>query len=210
MKKTTLLTCLLSAVLATTASAESVQMPAVEAGLSTLGLYVAPKIDLAPNWQARAPIYLGRFADTFDLEGNDVAGRLTSNSVALMGDYCIAGSNFRVSGGLSLGGYVLKGSATNPTLEGNSYTGTFTTTLKQKRNVAPVLSVGYASTFGQNWGFVAELGARVTSMSLSATGQEALAPADRDQFNADVAQINRDLGDVKLLPFVTIGFSYQF
>ena len=64
---------------------------------------------------------------------------------------------------------------------------------------------------GENWGIVAEIGARITSLEISTTGQDLIADAaERAQFNADLAQANRDLSDVKFLPFVTLGVSYNF
>jgi hypothetical protein len=200
-----------SAALATSAAAQSLDDVTVEAGLSTLGFYIAPKIEIAPSITARAPIYLGSYSDTFDLDGNDVRGKLTSNSVALMGDYALGNAGFRLSAGVSVGGYELEGRASTLTIEGNTYTGDFTAKLKQKRNVAPVIAVGYARTLGDNWGFVAELGARITSLEVSTTGQDQITnPAERAQFDADLAQVNRDLRDMKVVPFLTLGVSYKF
>lgn len=195
---------------ATGASAQSLDNFGIEAGLSTLGLYIAPKADIAPQWQIRTPIYLGRFSGTFDADGNDVQGRLTSNSVAVMADYKLGGAGFRLSGGVSYGGYKLSGSATTLTLEGNDYSGNFSATIQQKQDFAPVLAIGFARDLGSNWGLVAELGARITSLEVTATGQDALLPADRTQFDADLAQVNSDLSDIKVLPFLTLGVSYKF
>lgn len=208
--KTLPLAFALCAATATGAAAQSLDSLSLEAGLSTLGLYIAPTIEVTPQWQARVPLYLGSVSDTFDLDGNDVEGKLTSNSVALMADYALGGAGFRLSGGLSFGGYKLEGSASSLTIEGNSYSGNFTATLEQKREVAPVLALGYARDFGGKWGFMAEIGARLTSFELSTTGQEALGAADRAQYEADLAQANRDLSDVKLLPFLTLGMTYKF
>ena len=141
--------------IAASASAQSLENFSVEAGLSTLGLYIAPKADFAPQWQVRAPIYLGSLSDTFDADGSDIDGKITSNSVALMADYKIGGAGFRVSGGFSVGGYVLEGSATTLTLDGTDYPGPFTAKVEQKSIVAPVLAVGYARDLGSNWGIMA-------------------------------------------------------
>lgn len=102
-KSIPILAVLLSGI-ASGAAAQSLDNFGVEAGLSTLGLYIAPKAEIAPQWQIRAPIYLGRISDSFDLDGNDINGRLTSNSIALMGDYALGGAGFRLSGGVSYGG----------------------------------------------------------------------------------------------------------
>jgi hypothetical protein len=197
--------------IATSVAAQSLEDLSVEAGLSTLGVYIAPKFDVAPQWQARVPLYLGSVSDTFDVDGNDVAGKFTSNSIALMADYAIGNAGFRLSGGVSIGGYNLEGSTSNLTIEGNTYSGSFSAELKQKNEVAPVLAIGYARPLGESWGIVAEIGARITSLEISTTGQDAIADAaERARFDADLAQANRDLSDVKFLPFVTLGVSYNF
>ena len=83
--------------------------------------------------------------------------------------------------------------------------------MKQKRDVAPVLAIGYARTLGNNWGIVAEIGARFTSLELTTTGQDSITnPTERAQFDADLAQANSDLSDIKILPFITLGVSYKF
>lgn len=211
MKKSIALALSITAATATGAAAQTLEGLSLETGLSTMGFYIAPKMDIAPQWQARAPLYLGSFSDNFDLDGSRVDGKLTSNSIALMADYKLGDAGFRLSGGVSLGGYKLEGTATSLTIEGNTYTGNFTAKLQQKNDLAPVLAVGYARDFGNNWGFVAELGARITTFEISTTGQDAITnPAERAQFDADLAQANRDLEDMKLLPFLTLGVSYRF
>ncbi|MDG1130643.1 hypothetical protein ABWH93_07515 [Seohaeicola saemankumensis] len=202
---------LLASGVATGASAQSLENMTIEGGLSTLGLYIAPKLDIAGPWGARAALYLGSFSDNFDVDGNDIDGKLTSNSGAIMADYSLGNSGLRLSGGLSLGGYQLEGTATTLTIEGNTYTGNFAAELKQKRDVAPVLAIGYARTLGNNWGIVAEIGARFTSLELTTTGQDSITnPTERAQFDADLAQANSDLSDIKILPFITLGVSYKF
>ncbi|OAN70104.1 hypothetical protein A8B83_14980 [Rhodobacteraceae bacterium EhC02] len=202
---------LLASGVATGASAQSLENLTIEGGLSTLGLYIAPKLDIAGPWGARAALYLGSFSDNFDVDGNDIDGKLTSNSGAIMADYSLGNSGLRLSGGLSLGGYQLEGTATTLTIEGNTYTGNFAAELKQKRDVAPVLAIGYARTLGNNWGIVAEIGARFTSLELTTTGQDSITnPTERAQFDADLAQANSDLSDIKILPFITLGVSYKF
>lgn len=211
MKHPLFLATLMMSGIATSVAAQSLEDLSVEAGLSTLGVYIAPKFDVAPKWQARVPLYLGSVSDTFDVDGNDVAGKFTSNSIALMADYAIGNAGFRLSGGVSFGGYKLEGSASNLTIEGNTYSGSFSAELKQKNEIAPVLAVGYTLPLGENWGIVAEIGARITSLEISTTGQDLIADAaERAQFNADLAQANRDLSDVKFLHFVTLGVSYNF
>jgi hypothetical protein len=210
VKSTVVLAAVIASGVSTSVAAQSLENMSVEAGLSTLGFYIAPKMDVSPQWQVRVPLYLGSVSDTFDVDGSDIRGKLTSNSIAMVGDYAIGNSGLRVSGGVSFGGYKLEGSASTLTIEGNRYDGNFASTIEQRNTVAPVLAVGYARDLGENWGIMAEVGARFTSLKVSTTGQEVLDPVVRNQFNFDLEQANRDLRDVKILPFVTLGVTYKF
>jgi hypothetical protein len=105
---------------------------------------------------------------------------------------------------------VLEATTTDPTIDGTTYDATFDLELEQDSSVAPVLAIGFQRTFGANWGFSAELGARITSLTLSASGQDALDPADRADFEEDLDEISDDLSDIPVLPFLSLGVSYRF
>lgn len=182
----------------------------LETGLSTLGLFVAPDFAVSQQFRVRTPIYFGSLSDTFDADGNDVDGSLDFTSGAVIADYYVGEAGFRVSGGLSFGGYDLTGNITDPTLDGRTYSGDFTVNMQQTNEIAPVVAVGYRRDLGNNWGVAAELGARVSSLSVSTTGQENLSATDRADFDADIADVNSDLDDFGLVPFISIGVSFRF
>ncbi len=196
------------------AAAQGIENFEVETGLSTLGIYIAPKVDVAPRWQMRAPIYLGTLSDTFDASRNDIRteidGKITFNSVGLMADYKLGNAGFRLSGGVAIGGVKLEGSTDRLTLEGMDYRADFSVTVTPTNNMAPVLAAGFAGNLGENWGILAELGARITSFQISTTGQEALPAPARAQFEADLARVNSDLRDIRFLPFLTLGVTLRF
>ncbi len=181
-----------------------------EAGLSTMGLYAAPSFGITDNTRIRTPLYLGRVSRDVTAEGNTLDATINSFSAAVMADYYLGTSGLRVSGGLSLGGYRLNGSVNNPTLDGITYDGSFTADIRQRRNVAPVLALGYSQTIGENFGLMFEVGGRFTSMRLTTTGQESLGAADRATFDDSIADINRDLRDFPVVPFLSLGFTYRF
>ena len=205
-----LLLILAGLTLATPSFAEEGRKFGVETGLSTLGIYVAPTATHTDSISFRVPLYLASISRDFKYDGNNISGDFTTNSMALMADYALGGSGFRVSGGLALGGYALEATITDPSLNGRTYDGTFTATLEQADKVAPVVSVGYTRKLGERIGFMTEFGARITDMELSTTGQELLSEPDRLDFEEDIADINNDLGGLGFIPFLTIGVTYSF
>lgn len=205
-----LLLILAGLTLATPSLAEEGRKFGIETGLSTLGIYVAPTATHRDSLSFRVPIYLASVSRDFKYDGNDVSGDFTTNSIALMADYALGESGFRVSGGLAIGGYALEATISDPVLNERPYDGTFTATLEQANKVAPVISVGYTRKLGKRIGFMTEFGARISDMELSTTGQELLSEADRLDFEEDIAEINSDLGGLGFIPFITIGVTYTF
>lgn len=183
----------------------------LEGGISTLGAFASADVDIAPGLRLRTPIYFGSFSDTVDLDGSDVDAELSLTAAHVMADYYIGSSGLRVSGGLSLGGYLLSATADESLeLDGTTYTGNFELELEQDSNVAPVIAIGYQRTLGANWGVSLELGGRVSNLTLSATGQEALSAADRASFEQDLADFNDDLNDFGVIPYISLGATYRF
>ena len=182
----------------------------LETGVSTLGFYLGPDYEINKNIRIRTPLYFGKFSQTFDVEGNDVDASLNLSSLHIMGDYYFGASGVRASTGLAFGGYSLEGTATKLTFDGTKYDGNFVAKMNQDKKVAPVFAIGYQHTVGDNWGFSAELGARITSVTLFITGQETLSASDFTKFETDLAEINRDLHDFNVIPFLSLAVSYRF
>lgn len=181
-----------------------------ETGISSLGHYFAPSMSLSPRLHVRAPIYLGTSARSETIESNTFNGLTLSDSASLVTDYYLGDSGFRITGGLSFGGYDLSGTVANPTLNGRTYIGTFGIDITQNQTVAPILAAGYQRDITQNWSVSAEVGAHLSSLSISATGQNQLNAADRAQFNADLQRVNDDLNGIRAIPFVSIGARFEF
>jgi hypothetical protein len=100
----------LLAVLSTAATASGAQgfdvtRTGVEGGVSTLGFFVAPDYGVTDSFRVRAPLYFGRFSQTFeDDDDNDIDASVDVTALHLMADYYVGGSAFRISGGLGIGG----------------------------------------------------------------------------------------------------------
>ncbi|SFQ99880.1 autotransporter domain-containing protein [Poseidonocella sedimentorum] len=196
--------------LASGANAQAAGNFTLESGVSTLGIFAAPSAEISPSLRVRAPLYMGSLSDSFDMDGNDVDGEISVNSLGLMADYHPWQGGFRVSGGVHFGGYSLSGEVTDPEFDGDTYSGDFEITVEQQRSVAPALALGYAHSFGDTWGVAVELGARLTALEISSKGQESLAAADREDYEAEIADINDDLEDFGVLPYISLGVNFNF
>ena len=181
-----------------------------ETGISSLGRYFAPGIPITRQLTLRVPVYLGTATRSETIEGNTFDHLTLSDSASVVTDYYLGDSGFRITGGLSIGGYDLSGTVANPTLNGRTYTGTFDINITQNQTIAPILAAGYQRDITQNWSMSAEVGARLSSYSISATGQNQLNATDRVQFDADLQRVNDDLNSIRAIPFVSIGARFEF
>lgn len=205
----TLASCL--ALTAGMAQAQDLRSPfGFEAGVSTLGAFVAPKYSLSDKVTLRAPIYFGGYEGSFDDEGTTVEGEVSLLSFALVADYQPWANGLRLSGGVVSGGYeITSSSQTSVTLDGNDYNGSFDATFQQENKIAPVLSVGYAKTFGNGLTLSADVGAKIGKYDLTVTSSTDLG-ADQAAFDEDLAEVNRELDQITATPFLSIGLGYRF
>jgi hypothetical protein len=141
----------------------------VEAGVSTLGLYLAPTYQINDNWTVRAPLYLGQIKGEYEFEGNTVDGKAGVTNGTLMADYRPWANAIRLSGGLGVGGYQTSGMVTNIELDGVTYAGSSSFAVKQKSLIAPVVSIGVAKEFRNGLTIFADVGARVATYEASVT-----------------------------------------
>jgi hypothetical protein len=275
MKRFTLITAAIFA--ASSASAQDMNFGLsdyqVGAGLSSLGAYVEGSGAVASNLRVRGTVYRAGYEDDVEIDESDIKSDIDADfdatSAHLMGDYYLGGLGFRLSGGLSVGGYELNGATEEATLGGdrffNSDGSEFTLGIKQKSNVAPVAAVGYARSFGakKQWGVSAEVGTRFATFEITPSSidnitsdnanaaiarinqavddartaalalpagpardaalaavatQEADAVTQvanerqsaKDEFNSELKKINDDLADFGLVPFLSVGVTFNF
>ncbi|MDQ7069952.1 MAG: hypothetical protein Q9M48_04280 [Rhodobacterales bacterium] len=180
-----------------------------EVGVSTLGIYISPKFAISNKLAVRVPLYTGNTTDTFTYDGNTVTAALDATAFAVMADFHPWQNGFRVSAGAGFGGYSATGNITNPTLSGTTFAGTFAFAVNQKSNVVPVVSIGYVRPLGRRVSILAELGAKIGTYEVVTTGNT-LDPLLQPTFDAEVANVNSDLSDVKAIPFATLGIQINF
>ena len=182
-----------------------------EAGLSTLGLYAAPIYEMNENIDIRVPLCFRSQNYKSTEGGTTIDGKVTSESVSVMLDYFPSGSGFRISGGLTAGGYNFDASTASLVFDGTIYTSDFDLNIKQDRNIVPVIALGYTRPVGQSgWQILAATGVRFSHLTATVSGQNALAAADKTTFETDFDEFNDELSKNKFIPFITIGASFSF
>ncbi len=191
-------------------SAQEANRFGFEAGLSTLGAFVAPTYAVNDKLTLRAPLYFGSVSGDFDVDGNTVDASFAVNNVTLMADFKPWGNAVRLSGGIGVGGYDLDGTATDLTLDGNTYAGVSTVALGQKEDIAPILSVGFHREFANGMTLFGDIGGRIATYEVSVVTAGALTPAEQADLEASIADYNSDLAKVGVTPFVTLGLGFRF
>jgi len=128
-----------------------------------------------------------------------------------MFDYYPSGSGFRISSGLTSGGYNFNASTASLELDGTTYTRDFDLNIKQDKNIVPVIALGYTRPVGQSgWQILAEAGTRFTQLTATVSWQNAFAAAYKTVFEADFDDFNAELAKNKFILFITIGASFSF
>ncbi len=182
----------------------------VEFGASSLGMYASADYTLSDELAVRVPIYFGSYNGEFDLDGNELDADLDILSGAAMLDYYLGNSGFRLSTGITFGGYsVTTSSVESIEFDGVTYSADFDFEVKQRNTVTPAIAVGYRHFFSDNWGLSAEAGVRMTRLEIEASGQEDLPADEREQFNDEIASFNDDLA-FGALPFLSVGVNFRF
>ncbi len=185
-----------------------------ETGVSTLGFYIGPHYKANDNLVARLPIYFGKIDLDEQFDNNDFNGSFDTASAGLMADYHPFrggfSSGFRLSGGVVVGGYNLSADVTDPEVDGTVYTGTTEMEFKQSDSLAPVLAIGYAKTFNNGFGILAEIGAKFGTYTVTASSDFLTGTPLQADFEEGIRNFNQDLQDLPAIPFLTLGVSYRF
>lgn len=120
-------------------------------------------------------------------------------------------SGWRFSGGVFASDTSITASSTvtsATTIGDNDYfTGTVNGTVKFKRKIAPMVSVGYDWKFENGWSVNADLGAIVTGLKATGSGSGAISQDDIDK---EVADIQDELDKIPAIPYIAFGVNYRF
>lgn len=182
----------------------------VEAGVSTLGSFIAPIYEINDSLTLRAPLHFGSYAGNDSYNGNPVSYYLDLRSSSLVLDYHPFQGRLRLSGGLGFGGYEAGTTITDPELGDQVFQGTYDFRVEQKKTIAPVLSVGFVQSVSDRLAFVGEVGGKFAQHELSTNLDAISDPATRANMADEIAAINDDLRDIKVIPFLTVGARFSF
>jgi hypothetical protein len=128
-----------------------------------------------------------------------------------MFDYYPSGSGFRISGGLTAGGYIFNASTASLEFDGTTHTRDFDLNIKQDKNIVPVIALGYTRPVRQSgWQILTEAGTRFTQLTATVSGPNAFAAAYKTVFETDFDDFNAEFAKNKFMLFITIDASFSF
>lgn len=213
-----------AALCATPALAQEGTPSQVSLGVTGGTLGIGPEL----TWRA-SPLLSLRANATFlsvshSVDGDDISydGDIGLASGGVMVDLHPFKSGFRVSGGLRYSGNKVDLLGTpNPTevveVGGQSYTGAEIGTLSGKveaNDIAPSLTIGYASNATRGLKFGVELGAMFMGKprinDLKATGPAAEYPEFQDAIDQEERDIEDDMDKVQVYPILQLSIGYAF
>jgi len=214
-----------SALLSTTAYAgNNDSMIAFGAKVGTAGVGIEGRAPIVDNLYGRFGVNYLHYNHSLNNGALNYKGKLTLLTVPLMLDYHpFDNSGFRVSAGIAYNGNKITATAKpnkTVTLYGENYEpgdlGTVKSKLTLGNNIAPIVSIGYDSSFISDspWSFNAEAGVMYSGkakIKVSATGELAKEQEVINDLNRDA---NKSLDKVKkylkFFPIVSIGLKYNF
>ena len=214
-----------SALLSTTAYANNNDsMVALGAKIGTAGVGIEGRAPIADNLYGRFGVNYLHYNHSLDKGSLNYKGKLTLLTVPLMLDYHpFDNSGFRVSAGVAYNANKITATAKpnkTVTLYGHNYSKAELGTVKSKltlgNKIAPIVSIGYDSSFisDSSWSFNAEAGVMYSGkakIKVSATGVAANQQQKIDDLNRDANKsLNKVNKYLKFFPIVSIGFKYNF
>lgn len=224
MKKTTIATCTLTAILAlSTMSASADSKVSVGVGAGTLGAGVDAAWRFHDNFGVMAS-YHGGISIDGDHNTDDIGykGDIDIQSGALKLAYHPFGGRFFVAAGAMLPDMTanVEGKAADgATYEynGNTYSASDVGTLNGELTIAdgvqPYLGVGWRSSHESGFGFYSELGVMSTDISVSLHSSKNF-ESHSEEFKREIRneekRLEKEVDDLKLYPVAQVGVTYTF
>lgn len=197
MKIRNLLFAVMLGAAGTGVTAQQVGDVTVGLSLTNFGVALQGEYRLQPNLGARAML-MGGFSieDEFEVEDTTVDGKAELGGFAIVADYYPLSNPWRVSGGLFLSNSEVTGEFTDG---GLPYQGELTF----ENDVAPLITTGFAYPFGSGWSFSGDAGVIVSSLKVSSDSPD-------QTVQDDIAELNDDLSDIPVFPFIGFAVSYTY
>ena len=189
-------------------------------GISTLGANLEGAYRINQNWAVRSVLSGGISTKNLGGGGTQTIDGVTYNTsgqlggFALLGDYYTGSSGFRVSGGALISNTSFSGSTTaGPNNQITIGTATFNSgetanaSVAFKRKVSPMATLGYDWDIGRRFTLSGEIGA-IAMGGLNVSLTAPAAPAN--DVAAEVQNINDELSQFGVYPYIAITASYRF
>lgn len=179
------------------AAAQDIGEASAGIGLTNYGLSLEGEYTVTPQIGLRGML-IGGFSieDEFELDEATVDGEASFGGFALIGDYYPLSNPWRISGGLFFSNNDITGDVTDGLI---TYEGEIVFT----NEVAPMITTGFSTQIAPGWSLSGDLGFIVSSLEVSSDDADPLVQADIDE-------LNDDLEDIPVLPFVGFAVSYAF
>jgi len=190
--------------------AQAQEGPFLSLGGSTLGATLEAGYRIGPNFGLRGIVGYGAAGFSGSYSGAPMTGSATIGGYGLLADVYFGGGA-RISAGGMVPNYradlAISGDIT---VNGTAFTGVdIAGQIASTRRIAPVLAIGYARRFPNNWGISADFGAMYTGgFVLTASDNSAQIP--QVDLDAELAATNAELGQITILPFIKLGVSFSF
>ncbi len=199
---------------ASAAQAQDFDRLTVGTGFSSLGATVEFSARVGDSYGVRAPIGYGSFDTSRDVLGARLRGDTRISGGALMGDYFLGENGFRVSAGLMASNFRWQGATRNTfELRGTEYSGRVDAKVTAKRDISPILTIGYDSNITKGWGLSADVGA-IFNGGYEAQVSGWQSGGNDAEFQNELQRLQRriqnDLPDWDVTPYVKMTVIYRF
>lgn len=182
---------------AQTVTAQEVGDLSVGIGATSMGASLEVQYGVTPNIAVRGMVMGGiNLEDEFDVDDGTLDGEAELGGVAVVADYYPFANPWRVSGGLFFSNFSLSGEYTE---DGTTYDAE----VEFKQDVVPMLTTGFDYEFTQGWSLTGDIGVLISPLEASSDSADPLVQDDVDELNAD-------LEDVPVFPFVGLAVTYTY
>ncbi len=173
------------------ATAQEVGEISVGIGSTSMGLSLEAQYGVAPNIAVRGMLMGGfNIEDEFEIEDETVDGKAEFGGVAVVADYYPFANPWRISGGLMFSSFEISGE--------NESSESFE--IGFARDVIPMVTTGFDYEFTPGWSVTGDIGVLISSLEASSD----------DADPADVEDLNNDLEDIPVFPFVGLAVTYTY
>ncbi|MEL7181043.1 MAG: hypothetical protein AAFN63_14530 [Pseudomonadota bacterium] len=186
-----------AACLSTVAQAQNIGEISVGVGVTNFGFSLQGEYDVAPQVAVRGMI-MGGFSidDTFEVDDAEVDGDAELGGVAILADYYPLSNPWRVSGGLFFSTTEISGDVTDGLL---TYEGEVALT----NEIAPMITTGFNTDIAPGWALSGDIGMIISSLEVSSDDDDA-------DVQDEIDELNSDLEDLPVLPFIGFAVSYTY